>query len=71
MRLAESEVETLLTAKEVAQRWGMCTKTIRRMADRGDLRPIRFSARCMRFSAGEVAAAVARVSGSVSAGGTL
>lgn len=52
-----SEVETLLTAKEVAARWSMCTKTIRRMVDRGLLKPVRFSARCVRYSASDVAAA--------------
>ena len=63
MKLETSEADTLLTAKQVAARWSICTKTVRRMVDRGILRPVRLSARCVRFSASDVAAALSRMSG--------
>ena len=63
MNPAQNEIEALLTAKEVAARWSICTKTVRRMVDRGLLRPVRFSARCVRFSASDVAAALSRMNG--------
>lgn len=75
MNPERNEIETLLSAKQVAERWGICTKTVRRMVDRGILRPIRLSARCIRFSAAEVAAALSRMSdtgsGPLAAGGTI
>jgi excisionase family DNA binding protein len=63
MKPAANEGASLLTAKEVASRWSICTKTVRRLADRGLLRPVRISARCVRFSASDVAGALTKMSG--------
>jgi excisionase family DNA binding protein len=57
-----NEVAALLTVKEVAVCWRICTKTVRRMVDRGILQPIRLSARCVRYRASDVEAALARLS---------
>ncbi|MEI6166467.1 MAG: helix-turn-helix domain-containing protein [bacterium] len=63
MNPSTNETEALLTVKEVAKRWNMCTKTIRRYVDQGLLKQVRFSARCIRYRASEVAAVLATMSG--------
>jgi predicted site-specific integrase-resolvase len=57
------EVETLLSARQVAERWNICVKTVRRMTDRGVLHVVRLSARCIRYKASDVASALSRMSG--------
>lgn len=56
------EIDRLLTVNEVAEHWRICTKTVRRMVDRGVLQPVRLSARCVRYRATDVAASLARMS---------
>lgn len=63
MKPNPSEVEVLLTVEEVADRWRICTKTVQRMVARGILQPVRFSARCVRYKATDVASALVRMSG--------
>jgi predicted site-specific integrase-resolvase len=63
MKPEASEVEVLLTVREVAVRWRICTKTVRRMVDRGILHPVRLSARCVRYRTSDVSAALARCIG--------
>lgn len=62
MNAAASGVGTLVSAKEIAKQWSICTKTVRRMVDRGVLSPVRLSARCVRFNTLEVAEALAQMS---------
>lgn len=62
MNINPSEIETLLPAKAVAQRLSICTKTIRRMVDRGVLRAVRLSPRCVRYRVADVSVALARMS---------
>lgn len=63
MNARTAEIDALLSTKDVASRWGICTKTVRRMVARGILHPVRLSARCVRFSVADVAAALERMSG--------
>ena len=74
MTPSSSELEPLLTAKEVAQGWRVCTRTLRRWSELGILRPVRLSARCIRYRASDVVAAVSRMSGTdkrpITTGGT-
>ena len=65
-----------VSVKEVAKLLGVCTKTVMRLVDRGKLpRPVRLSARCVRFDWDELAAFLEEakrfVAGSVMAGGVL
>lgn len=63
MNPQRNEIEDHLTAREVAARLSICTKTIRRMVDRGVLRPVRLSTRCVRYSVADVSEALSRMSG--------
>ena len=46
--------ERLLTPAELAERWSVTVDTVRRMVHRGDLEPVRLSARCWRFRLDEI-----------------
>jgi CHAD domain-containing protein len=44
----------LLSLKEVAQRWSCCTETVKRKTRAGELHPIRFNARMIRYALSEI-----------------
>lgn len=48
--------ETMLTAQDVAARWGVCVQTVYRLAAKRDGLPAYKVGRCIRFKADEVAA---------------
>lgn len=48
--------ELMLTAKEVASRWGVCVQTIYRLASKQGGLPAYKVGRCVRFKEAEVAA---------------
>jgi excisionase family DNA binding protein len=58
MNINTNDIEQLLPGKEVAARLRTCTRTLRRMVDRGELREVRFSSKCIRYSVADVAAAL-------------
>lgn len=47
--------ETLLTAEQVANHFGVCRTTIRRWTNRGLLRPARLNRRIIRYFPSDVA----------------
>ena len=50
------EQSTLLTAQEIASRWGVCVYTVYRLAYKRDGLPAYKVGRCVRFKEEEVAA---------------
>jgi hypothetical protein len=48
--------ERLLSRRQLAERWGCCTETIKRMEVGGVLKPIRFNSRNLRYTYSSVLA---------------
>jgi len=53
-RQAHQATDKLLSRKAVAQRWSCCTETVKRKTRAGQLHPIRFNARMIRYSLSEI-----------------
>lgn len=46
--------ETLLSRRQLAQRWGVCTETIKRREREELLRAVRFNGRLIRYRLSEI-----------------
>ena len=63
MNLKRNDLEDMLTVKDIAERWNICTRSVRRMVVRGTLQPVRLSARCIRFRVSDVMNALSHLTG--------
>lgn len=55
-KLHESNNEVLLSRKQVCERWGCCTMTLRRREAAGLIRPVRFNSRMLRYRLSDIVA---------------
>ena len=53
---SSNQSERLLSRKQLADRWNLSTKTIKRREKAGELRPLTLSANCVRFRLSEILA---------------
>jgi hypothetical protein len=54
---APRDGERLLSRREIAARWGCCTRTVARLEAAGLLKPVRFNSRNIRYTLSNVTAA--------------
>jgi excisionase family DNA binding protein len=58
-----SQADRLAPAREIAAMLGVSRSTVLRLVERGELVPVRLSARCTRYRVSDVEALVARLTG--------